>query len=693
MSAFFSPLSPSISHAPRELPLPAFPPEAAVDLEPHASTDADVDTGAPNDIVATINHNTIVNPIAVEDSLKSMVTTALEMSEIQTPPESEFSSATATNSTPPSETPHETAERLASLKNRLQALTAKHVAKPHPYDPQQLSIVTSPSSSPRLPDPISPQAWCTCENSPDRQTLPKCKTCHNDIRVISDLLTVKTRLVEDLTYTKTKLNALLKREDFTIEEMTLLRTQLEQATAKLEEKDEELESTKNDLARMSEKLVEEIEKRAELQHSKDAVQDELEELTKTLFEEANDLVATEARKRHYHETREKALERQLEETKSQLQLEQMQLQELKEKYEKSQALYEYSNTLNSHAMLQRRSSLTPLSPAAVSATRDRNSMTMISNSLDSEQSLADIVDPNLLAEFKEFLVSAPTLKLNKLAALLFMRNALEDDVSPCLRFGGNPRTSTRKLVDSIMSNSCFIEEMTPRYQTALQHQYDHIEKEAHEAELLKPSNKAQTSPLTVPLEASDSAKAPTALLFNKTVIERFTTFGMSTLNSSSHSGHLVRGCSTCGRSARQTPCRYHFRTSELPEDPWYPICLNCRDRLVAVCEFYQFVSHVRQGVYTSRRPEHLYVEMIALKRKMFYARIGAAQYVASEESQLPNDYVSMAALPQLPAIDELESRTSSQIDREGEPAEPPQIQIHVEDEQQPAPEAIEVATE
>lgn len=77
----------------------------------------------------------------------------------------------------------------------------------------------------------------------------------------------------------------------------------------------ELTNTQRDMQIMGEKLVDEIEKRAELQHSTETVQDELETLTKTLFEEANLLVSSEAKKRHHHETREKSLEQQLAELK------------------------------------------------------------------------------------------------------------------------------------------------------------------------------------------------------------------------------------------------------------------------------------------------------------------------------------------------------------------------------------------
>ena len=78
-----------------------------------------------------------------------------------------------------------------------------------------------------------------------------------------------------------------------------------------DKKTEELNSTQKDLQIMGEKLVDEIEKRAEFQHAKETVQDELEDLTRTLFEEANSLVSNEARLRQHHETREKTLEQEL----------------------------------------------------------------------------------------------------------------------------------------------------------------------------------------------------------------------------------------------------------------------------------------------------------------------------------------------------------------------------------------------
>lgn len=66
---------------------------------------------------------------------------------------------------------------------------------------------------------------------------------------------------------------------------------------------------------MGDKLVDEIEKRAELQHSNETIQEELSELTQSLFEQANSMVSTANKDSYNSQTREKALEEELQELK------------------------------------------------------------------------------------------------------------------------------------------------------------------------------------------------------------------------------------------------------------------------------------------------------------------------------------------------------------------------------------------
>src|SRR5439155_25358278 len=96
----------------------------------------------------------------------------------------------------------------------------------------------------------------------------------------------------------------------------------------------------NDLQRamtiLNEKYVDEIDKVAELQHSKDMVEGELEELSRSLFEQANGMVISEKKLRHESDVQRKLLENQLQETKERLAAESSQLQELRERMEQMQ---------------------------------------------------------------------------------------------------------------------------------------------------------------------------------------------------------------------------------------------------------------------------------------------------------------------------------------------------------------------
>lgn len=76
-----------------------------------------------------------------------------------------------------------------------------------------------------------------------------------------------------------------------------LKTQIEALNAIIHSNKEMLNRAQKDLIILGEKLTDEIEERAELQHSKHQLEEELEQLTQSLFEEANNMVANEARQR------------------------------------------------------------------------------------------------------------------------------------------------------------------------------------------------------------------------------------------------------------------------------------------------------------------------------------------------------------------------------------------------------------
>ncbi|KAI7876104.1 hypothetical protein K492DRAFT_152022 [Lichtheimia hyalospora FSU 10163] len=300
---------------------------------------------------------------------------------------------------------------------------------------------------------------------------------------------------------------------------------------------------------LNDKYVDEIERVAEIQHSKDMVENELEDLSRRLFEEANGMVANEKREKHQLEMAQRQLEKQLQETQERLAAEQMQLKELRQRmedmaYEQEQLKRSSLTTAEEHAE----------SKSITSTEGGENNATESSASVDGSTSCAgqvtmDMTDPMLLSEFEDFIKLSASIPLKKLhSSISFLKNCLAEDVEPCLRFGAHSRLSARKVAEAIVMNTCFIEE--------------------------------------TPVGFAEE-QAP---------------------------------CQACGRQD-QHPLPYRFRTSYF--DDWACIDRYCRDRLVAVCEFYVFIRNVRQGYYNTRSLPDLYQECMRLRLQMFYARMGA----------------------------------------------------------------------
>ncbi|KAJ3145111.1 rab guanine nucleotide exchange factor S2 [Geranomyces variabilis] len=641
-----------------------------------------------------------------------------------------------------------TAERLASLKSRLQAISVKHASRrtsqdfsSHSNSPRQsfsgesptVQMNRSPSetsfsgslgsssllageeasrsgrgsenqlagggynSEPELmsddgasiKDQRRPSIHqfagrepCRCKGVLNDDDPTTCGTCNGVLTPVARLEKERARLAARLVEEKQKVRAMEQRQDASTHEMAALRTKAHQFEEAVAQKDAELAIIRADLDRIGQKLVDEVEVRAELQHSKDAVQEELEELTRSLFEEANTMVATEARSRHELAQRESNLRVKMLEMEAQLQMERDQLKELRARMQRMESDFGSSMNLVDPGRLSAHSSNNSVEGAA--ARDPQGAAPHGAGTGNNGPAPEEAIDSVLFAEFEDFMTASSDVRLGKMHALPFMKNALEDDVSPCLRFGGNPRTSTKRLIDAITANTCFVEEINPAQLANLEARRNRTDSgpgtpraasvspsressqiggrraaDSHDDYVSAPGNTG-ASPVTQQKSAGSNA------IFNKTVMERlsnaFSSGTMSLSNSNASLSSVLNSCSACGRAAPppqssssaassttghhlsaqplqqpppppvSNPIRFQFRTSDSPEDSWNPICQQCRDRLVAVCEFYNFARHVRQGLYSTRRPQDLYLEVLTMKRRMFYARIGAARFADGDKS-------------------------------------------------------------
>ncbi|KAK3836750.1 MAG: hypothetical protein J3R72DRAFT_450455 [Linnemannia gamsii] len=315
------------------------------------------------------------------------------------------------------------------------------------------------------------------------------------------------------------------------------------------------------------------------------VEGELEELSRTLFEEANGMVASEARARHQLELTRKHLELELKDAQERLAAETSQLKELKTKMEA---------IIDTHPQSKRSSTDTSTRGGAAVDLQQLFGLNKLSvpEPIAEEPTTAIAIDGQLMHEFKEFVAQSSTVRLAKIHSLPFMRHCQDEDVEPCLRFGSNPRISARKLTEGICTNTCYIEEAT--------------------AEQVKEYERMVLAAQQPPSPARNS-------MTNKNMLwERLQT--QYALYQAPKGG-----CQTCGRSGPLSH-RYRLATS----DEWNFIDRFCRDRIVAACEFYIYIRNIRAGLYSTRTIEDLYSESLRLRLQMFYARAGVLPIMLSE---------------------------------------------------------------
>lgn len=523
---------------------------------------------------------------------------------------------------------------ISTLYNSLQAVIDKPLnntttnpeAKFIPLPP---SLPMSPSSSSPMiqqkkisSSPLSPTTTttagvkeCPCRHILTEEESSICSLCHLPIPIIEELLSEKAQHEQEISDLTQQLKSEQSQIEQQIKSIAELNTRMEQVMTELDTKTSEFQALQSDMELLNDKYVDEIERVAEIQHSKDMVESELEDLSRRLFEEANGMVANEKREKYNLEVAQKHLENQLEETRERLAAEQMQLKELRKRMEDMMGVQE---------------NIIPKTPDHIkditSLLAER--MTLLTN----EHKHAEI-DALILNEFQEFVKTGPSVAAKKIHSIPFMKYCQEEDVEACLRFGPNSRLSARKINDAIVLNTCFIEEAPQGFA----------------------EEQAKRAVSDMPLKISCAKNM---------VWERFT---------SSNQATVFSGCQACGRNDG-TALPYRFRISYF--DDWACIDRFCRDRLVAVCEFYVLIRNIRQGLYSNRSIPDLYHEAMRLRLQMFYARMGALPWTlrtsgtvktepaltvsASESSPLPKSVkLSNTVIHRRGSLDDIHKKSSS----------------------------------
>ncbi|KAJ1944062.1 hypothetical protein FBU59_002708, partial [Linderina macrospora] len=481
------------------------------------------------------------------------------------------------------------------------------------------------SAAPEETDAFGCGIKCACQRVLTKASPGACGLCGGRPEILATLHSQRTAALDDLDVATQRINELALEKARNADYIADLEARVAAQNKTIDEQRDVVAGLKNDLSAMNDKFVDQVNMTAEIAHSRELVEAELEDLTQKLFSEANEMVASEKKARFEAEKTSAHLRNVISDLETRLGSETMQSQELKERIEQMSAEYDEMvvrtamqtsrrGSIGSHdseaGISVREASAGPaLAGIPGSAVSDGFRLAVHTAAIvSSARSISGSpvasapvrIDDVLLGEFEEFAKLAQAPRSTTYLNTAFMKHVVSEDIEPCLRFGPHPRISSHNVLDAIVSNKLQIEEMTPQVAAEMRRQQLAVEKTS--------SNRQ-------------------AMLW-----ERFR--GTVAVN--------PNGCQACGREAQ---CTYRFSMGQRDIE-WIQVDSYCRDRLVAVCEFYGFVRYLRQGIYASRSTMDMFQETIHRRLCMFYARIGAYAYASDIDMSLVES-VAMARNAQL----------------------------------------------
>ncbi|KAI8341215.1 hypothetical protein BC941DRAFT_510425 [Chlamydoabsidia padenii] len=497
-------------------------------------------------------------------------------------------------------------------------------------------------------------------------------------------------------------------------QFALQASELANLQKQLDDRDQHLSRLGQDMQQLNSKYVSAIDRVADIQHEKDLVEHDLEELSCKLFEEANEMVAFEKREKWLLETELQTVKQQLMDEQAQLaelrrrllewdndeQQKRRQQQQNKKSYKRSLSQRQHSlitttlkeedeeeqcdqynhgnkenpvgtneddyddydendnydneddnddddqdeignsdddetwqDSLEDHTNMDDPHQRAQHDLALLHGVQQRTQHTMPDHiphfsgqkkkkqqprsvsmppppSATIRHTVSPTIDQVQLEAFQQFVHAASTVPLKKLYQFAYMKYCQLEDVEPCLRFGPHSRLSVKKMMDYLLQQPCFIQQMSLEKSTNNSNQHH----QQQPMTTVIPSSVAQRSLLWErwhSTKSTDNTLTTTANTSNKKV----------------HSTVTAIGCAACGRSRQKNEdgmdltTYYQFKMDE--KDDWLPMDQYCRDRLVAVCEFFVFIRNIHLRLYAHREIGDLYSENIRLRLQMFYSRMGA----------------------------------------------------------------------
>lgn len=377
----------------------------------------------------------------------------------------------------------------------------------------------------------------------------------------------------------------------------------------------EIRILKEDLKQAQEKIQElenlilvEQRSKKRIEKAKQIMDEELEDLTSTLFDQANQMVISESRLRDDLNVKNKDLSKHITSLTQRLASREEALITLK----KAVYLETKSEKLSGNLGLNPQDIRSAIQPIAITQTSlFLGYRHTIISGYDEFRSFVG-VDGIIFREFQESIrsmaISSTQTAAQALAMHLntqFIKRCMIEDVEPCLFY-------------TYQANSSFTSMGVATSQSTKRKLMDFATRNQLEIEMYQPSKDE-----SMETNISDPKSPPPVPPKIK-------------------NGKSFACRSKCSLCAIQRDCEYYFRYGPLEKQAlssdWHIICRFCRDRLTSAVDFFKFLEYLRQGHIGPGKCGatilSLFRQVLWLRRRMNAARVGSCSLFETELSSV-----------------------------------------------------------
>ncbi|CAG8504851.1 16543_t:CDS:2 [Dentiscutata heterogama] len=410
---------------------------------------------------------------------------------------------------------------------------------------------------------------------------------------------------------------LARRQEYLINICPNCNTLLSQVDQHVEER----AYLKRDLSALALSLAEEQSLRSQIQNNKESLEREIDEWINAMFEKVNQMVFDEANTREELECLNRETKGKMDNSLKSSESRQDRLREMKlllvhlDSAKQRQSVPTQNGAPLNRNSIVRRSLLSnsPANSPRASRIFGHMSPNIFSSQFSDEITFSKgrniYIDSIVFEEFQEYvksLTNSPT-PVNSNPTHPFMKRCMSEDIQPCL-FEGHAGWKSpfykRRLLDAIMKNQCEIQKI-------------HYNSNS----VPSISETSQISSSTSNTRSNNYNEPPPAPKLK---------CGLCGQHRSCDFRMRISGPDAAVPPMTAMTPSSRFSVTGSPG--WIPLDRFCRDRVVAVCDFYTYISHLRKGLFANSPVWGMYKQCLKYRRRMSMARVSSVSMFEEEDA-------------------------------------------------------------